>query len=715
MGRMSREIRDTSGTRPYMAPEQWLGGKQGPATDQYALAVLFHELLTGEVPFSAVFDTGDPVVMMNVVGREPFAPPDGLAKPVRLALAKALAKKPEERFASCSEFVDALEGRVKVSRRGAETRSGGSGTRKALGLLALLAALGAGGYYGWTKYDTHVRVQNAEAVRFRQKVYELKGKASQAREKNAKEEWHDWPHFSQRAKELEGAFRAGESAFEKDDYEVAEVQFLKVRSDWYWLSSNKFVRTEAVDARRRADASRLAAESARALELAEEAYSAASNSLARAGQAFEAGEFRMAAEEFGAAEKAFDNAAAQAKDEGGRRAAERKRADTEAALVAFRLKPPRYEDGFLLAQTADHDNPDIQFYLGVCYSFGYGVAKDEAEAVKWYRKSAEQGDASAQYNLGVKYDNGRGVAKDEAEAVKWYRKAAEQGYADAQLNLGAMYYNGRGGLTEDKAKAAEWYKKAADQGEAIAQSNLGIMYEYGQGGLPKDEAEAVKWYRKAAEQGHASAQYNLGVMYEKGRGVEKNLKEAKAWHEKAAAQGYAKAKDALKSLSSCSLNDFFPVARVTLGETRHSQIVALGGKAEGEFAKQCVHYVDLSWWDHNEDGIVEGIYTVCSQKMPPEWTAKGLSWELSYDGWLAFFQDNGFSIKIDTPPKVVPYYNDSTRKTLQAGFVATASDGSIKFELGFNYGNCNGEGYSTSSRNSLYSISVKALKPLASR
>ena len=50
MGRVSLEIHDTSGTRPYMAPEQWTGGRQGPNTDQYSLAVLFHELVTGEVP-----------------------------------------------------------------------------------------------------------------------------------------------------------------------------------------------------------------------------------------------------------------------------------------------------------------------------------------------------------------------------------------------------------------------------------------------------------------------------------------------------------------------------------------------------------------------------------------------------------------------------------------------------------------------------------------
>ena len=65
--------------------------------------------------------------------------------------------------------------------------------------------------------------------------------------------------------------------------------------------------------------------------------------------------------------------------------------------------------------------------------FGKGYAAyeagDYAEAVKCYRKAAEQGDAAAQYNLGVIYYNGEGVTQDYAEAVKWYRKAAEQGYA----------------------------------------------------------------------------------------------------------------------------------------------------------------------------------------------------------------------------------------------------------------------------------------------
>ena len=63
---------------------------------------------------------------------------------------------------------------------------------------------------------------------------------------------------------------------------------------------------------------------------------------------------------------------------------------------------------------------------------GNGVEKDDAEAVKWFRKAAEQGYAGGQKNLGASYHDGNGVEKDYAEAYAWFnlasktdRKAAE--------------------------------------------------------------------------------------------------------------------------------------------------------------------------------------------------------------------------------------------------------------------------------------------------
>ena len=94
------------------------------------------------------------------------------------------------------------------------------------------------------------------------------------------------------------------------------------------------------------------------------------------------------------------------------------------------------------------------------------------------------------------YDKGQGVPQDYAEAVKWYRKAADQGNAPAQSNLGLMYDKGQG-VPQDYAEAVKWFRKAAEQGDAPAQSNLGWMYEEGQG-VPQDYVEAHLWFNLAS-------------------------------------------------------------------------------------------------------------------------------------------------------------------------------------------------------------------------
>ena len=93
------------------------------------------------------------------------------------------------------------------------------------------------------------------------------------------------------------------------------------------------------------------------------------------------------------------------------------------------------------------------------------------EAVKWFRKAAERGDADAQFMLGTFYENGEGVPQDDREAVKWYRKAVEQGLAAAQYNLGSCYYQGEG-VPKDYTEAVKWYRKAAKQGQTDAQKRL---------------------------------------------------------------------------------------------------------------------------------------------------------------------------------------------------------------------------------------------------
>ncbi|WP_317319369.1 tetratricopeptide repeat protein, partial [Alistipes communis] len=63
---------------------------------------------------------------------------------------------------------------------------------------------------------------------------------------------------------------------------------------------------------------------------------------------------------------------------------------------------------------------------------------DYTEAVKWYRKAAEQGYAVAQFEMGWCYKHGYGVPKDLAEAKRWYRKAADAGNQDAKKHLAEL-------------------------------------------------------------------------------------------------------------------------------------------------------------------------------------------------------------------------------------------------------------------------------------
>jgi TPR repeat protein len=60
---------------------------------------------------------------------------------------------------------------------------------------------------------------------------------------------------------------------------------------------------------------------------------------------------------------------------------------------------------------------------------------------------------------------------NDAEAVKWYRKAADQGDADAQFNLGAAYYNG-GGVPENHVRAYVWLSMAKTQGHEKAKKGV---------------------------------------------------------------------------------------------------------------------------------------------------------------------------------------------------------------------------------------------------
>jgi len=64
-------------------------------------------------------------------------------------------------------------------------------------------------------------------------------------------------------------------------------------------------------------------------------------------------------------------------------------------------------------------------------------AQSEVDAaISIWQAAAEQGSAMAQHNLGCVLQEGCGAPQSEAEAVRWFRKAAEQGFSKSQFKLG---------------------------------------------------------------------------------------------------------------------------------------------------------------------------------------------------------------------------------------------------------------------------------------
>ncbi len=103
----SLHTQDFSGTIAYMAPEQ-IQGKARPASDQYALAVITYEWLTGYCPFQGSF--------AEIASQHMFAPIpplqtsyQALPSDVERVLRMALAKDPEVRFAQVEAYANALE------------------------------------------------------------------------------------------------------------------------------------------------------------------------------------------------------------------------------------------------------------------------------------------------------------------------------------------------------------------------------------------------------------------------------------------------------------------------------------------------------------------------------------------------------------------------------------------------------------------------------
>jgi len=116
-----------------------------------------------------------------------------------------------------------------------------------------------------------------------------------------------------------------------------------------------------------------------------------------------------------------------------------------------------------LIKSAEEGNLDAQHELGAFYATDdFAGLKDEAEAVKWYTRAAEGGDALSQYDLGFMLVLGEGTEKDVAKGLWWMEQAVANGWEYAALLLSDVYGKGLFGVEPDSDKAAYWNEQAGE-------------------------------------------------------------------------------------------------------------------------------------------------------------------------------------------------------------------------------------------------------------
>jgi hypothetical protein len=160
--------------------------------------------------------------------------------------------------------------------------------------------------------------------------------------------------------------------------------------------------------------------------------------------------------------------------------------------------------------------------------------------------AAENGFPAAAYHLGLAYQEGDGFPRDRKQALAWFNRAADAGNAEAQNALGDLYRYADP-PEKDYTLALHWYSEAAERGNPDGQYSLGTLYQGGLG-TPRDYHAAMQWYLKAANRGQLQAQLQLAHLYESGRGSEVDVPRAIEWYGKAAAQGNPEAVSALSRL-----------------------------------------------------------------------------------------------------------------------------------------------------------------------
>jgi serine/threonine protein kinase len=417
------------GTPQYMSPEQAMGkSAPDPRSDQYSLAIVGYQMLTGRVPFM-----GENV--REVIARQLLEEPTPLSRlvpniPSELSstIHQALRKEPGQRFASMDAFAKSLRGELLTAAEGGATRRESSfdipTPRRpwitALVWLLVLGGLGFGSYRAGLFTAAPPPPDSANAP---ESTRTARGESLRKSRPSPKRPG--------------GAAAHGDSVVSAAlvPPPPATCDAAVQVSDWP-VAFARCTEEAAVSPLASRHLGMLYAE----------------------GRGVERNE-RLAAVHFTFAADSLDPVAVLEMA---------RRYETGRGVTADQGKAAhKYR---LAAELAGQR--EVYAIVARRYDEGNGFAEDPKEALVWYRKAAEAGDSASMTRLGAAYARGRGVKKDEALSTRWYSEAATRQDPEAEFQVGMMLVKGKGGYAQDEAKGLEWIRKAAGHGHAEAQKEL---------------------------------------------------------------------------------------------------------------------------------------------------------------------------------------------------------------------------------------------------
>lgn len=236
---------------------------------------------------------------------------------------------------------------------------------------------------------------------------------------------------------------------------------------------------------------------------------------------------------------------------------------TAAAPSRFERRVQKERDAEDLAQIqrqmqdALAGNPHAAFALGLLFSSGTAVARDDEAAARWLRLAARHAHRDAYVQLGHRYIRGVGLPANAKASAYWFYMGASTGDSAAMVALGGLYAAGLGvdqdwtgalywwekarhwrfvgdayacgfSVEQDNERALELYQKGADSGDMSSTIQVGHMHAGACAARPDDEA-AFRAYKKAADEGYPEAQVGLSLLYLEGRGVPMSPYSAYVW------------------------------------------------------------------------------------------------------------------------------------------------------------------------------------------